>query len=204
MKEWTQKNKGQPLYKMFTGNEYAFTMFVLMNFKGPWKQAWDYHLENNDVPKAEKDKFAKYSVMTKEDAEEGGQDEVAMWEKYMIVKPRFTNTKKARCRESVTDEGMAFYYRHYTLWKEFFKLDETDERRVKFDEVWDQADQEMQLSDKVMRRKRKRHGDKPDSSVTEPPPLPSPDTVVLPNQEGFDDYLKTMSEKYALDSGSWD
>eukprot|EP00956_Cyclotella_meneghiniana_P037270 scaffold136318_cov26-Cyclotella_meneghiniana.AAC.1 len=25
MKEWTQKNKGQPLYKMFTGNEYAFT-----------------------------------------------------------------------------------------------------------------------------------------------------------------------------------
>ena len=108
-----------------------------------------------------------------------------------------------RC-DSVTDEGIAFYYRHYTLWKEFFKLDETDERRVKFDEVWDQADQEMQLSDKVMRRKRKRHGDKPDSSVTEPPPLPSPDTVVLPNQEGFDDYLKTMSEKYALDSNSWD
>ena len=94
MREWAQKNRGEPLYKMFTGNEYAFTMFVLMNFKGPWKQAWDFHQENNNVPKAEKDKFAKYSVMTKEDAEEGGQDEIAMWEKYMIVKPRFTNTKK--------------------------------------------------------------------------------------------------------------
>eukprot|EP00956_Cyclotella_meneghiniana_P036348 scaffold124326_cov81-Cyclotella_meneghiniana.AAC.1 len=88
MREWTQKNKGEPLYKMFTGNEYA----------------------------------------------------------------------------------------HYALWKEFFKLDETDERRVKFHEIWDQADQEMKLSDKVMRRKRKRDGDKPNSSVAEPPPLPSPDT----------------------------
>ena len=64
----------------------------------------------------------------------------------------------------------------------------------------------MQLSSKVMRRKRKRDGDKSsdDSNWAMPPPLPSPDTVVLPNQEGFDDYLKTMSEKYALDSTCWD
>ena len=99
---------------------------------------------------------------------------------------------------------MAFYYRHYSLWKEFFELDETDDRRVKFHEIWDQADHEMELSAKVMRRKRKRNDDKSESSNSAMPPLPSPDTVVLPNQDGFDDYLKTMSEKYALDSTSWD
>eukprot|EP00956_Cyclotella_meneghiniana_P000859 scaffold987_cov39-Cyclotella_meneghiniana.AAC.4 len=99
MREWAQKNKGKPLYLMFTGNEYAFTMFVIMNFKGPWKQAWDYHQENEYVPKAEKDNFAKYSVMSKEDAEKGDREEVLLWEKYSVVKPRFTNTKKARDAE---------------------------------------------------------------------------------------------------------
>ena len=81
----------------------------------------------------------------------------------------------------------------------------TDDRRVKFHEIWDQADQEMQLSAKVMRRKRKRYDENSDSGTSDvPPPLPSPDTIVLPNQDGFDDYLKTMSQKYALDSTSWD
>eukprot|EP00956_Cyclotella_meneghiniana_P010501 scaffold14615_cov65-Cyclotella_meneghiniana.AAC.17 len=53
MREWAHKNKGKPLYtRCSLGNEYAFTMFLIMNFKGSWKQAWNYHQENEYVPKA--------------------------------------------------------------------------------------------------------------------------------------------------------
>eukprot|EP00956_Cyclotella_meneghiniana_P010500 scaffold14615_cov65-Cyclotella_meneghiniana.AAC.16 len=144
--------------------------------------------------------------MSKEDAEAGGQQEVALWEKYTIVKPRFTNTKKALCRESVANEGMDFYWRHYHLWQEFSELDKTDVRRVKFHErIWEQTDQEMQLSAKVMSRKRKRDVvSDSGSSESMPPRIPSPDTVVLPNEEGFDEYLKRMNKKYALNDNGWD
>ena len=99
---------------------------------------------------------------------------------------------------------MAFYYRHYKLWREFFALDEQDLRRVKFDVVWDQVEGELNLTERVMSRKRKRADVVVESGDTdEMPPLPSPVTVVMPNEEGFDEYLKQMEDRYALDEDEW-
>ena len=204
MKQWASKNRGKPLYKMFSGNEYAFSVFVLMNFKDVWKRSWDYNVLNQACSTQDNILFKKYSAMSLSEAEEGGDSEVANWNKYRPLKAKFTNAPKRRCQESVTNQGMAFYYRHYKLWREFFALDEQDQRRVKFDVVWDQVEGELNLTERVMSRKRKRADVVVETGDTdEVPPLPSPVTVVMPNEEGFDDYLKQMEDRYALDEDEW-
>ena len=70
--------------------------------------------------------------------------------------------------------------------------------------VWDQVEGELNLTERVMSRKRKRAEVVVETEDTdEMPQLPSPVTVVMPNEEGFDEYLKQMEDRYALDEDEW-
>ena len=187
MTTWLDNNKGTPVYRMFQSSEYA-PCYVMANMGAVWEQGWKYSKDNENTSASEMKSFKKYQGMSEDQAIEDGVLEE--WKKYKVEKRLFSSgTSPKLCKENISKEGKAYYYRMYILFEHFLNLPSTDERVEEFNAVWDELDMEFGLISTMANRRR---GKRKLEEFLDEDSEPSNEglNVVLPNEIGHMEYLQ--------------